>query len=170
LGTVGAIKALAAVLRSPQTPEPLAIDVIRSLCWMEQQAAVVELGQIWSSHHLSPPLRQAICEHLGRIETPHSQAPAVTQLMDWLAVDPTVASAAPLCQAIITALGGLGDTRAIDLLIQQFAIDEPRQRLHLVAALKQIDRPLAHDRLTQVAQSTPDPILRQAIAQALEEW
>jgi HEAT repeat protein len=124
-------------LQAPLTPEPLAIDVIRSLCWMEQAAAVAALAPIWAST-LSAPRRQAMCEHLGRIETPAVQAIAVDQLMLWLA-DDRLAGAVNLRQAMITALGGLGDPRAIDLLIQQLPQAEPRLRLHLIAALKQID-------------------------------
>lgn len=137
LGTSGAIAALVAVLQAPLTPEPLAIDVIRSLCWMEQAAAVAALAPVWAST-LSAPRRQAMCEHLGRIETPAPQAIAVDQLMLWLA-DDRLAGAVNLRQAMITALGGLGDPRAIDLLIQQLPQAEPRLRLHLIAALKQID-------------------------------
>jgi HEAT repeat protein len=137
LGSLGAIKALAAVLRSPQTPEPLAIDAIRSLCWMEQQAAILELGQLWSD--MSPTLRQILCEHLGRIETSVLQTMAVDHLMRWFSTDPLVGQWPDVSLAIVTALGSLGDPRAIAILTQSLPTAEPRLRLHLVAALKQIN-------------------------------
>ncbi len=171
LGTLAAIKTLAAILRSPHTPEPLAIDVIRALCWMERQAAIVELGQIWDDVALSEPVRQVLCQNLGRIESEAVRPQAVKLLMTWLANDLAVADSAILCQTIITALGLLGDRQAVDLLVQRLAMMEPWLQLHLVTALKQIDAPLARTRLTQISRLYPqDRALAAVVAAVLAEW
>jgi HEAT repeat protein len=139
LGNAGAIKALATMLRSPQTPEPLAIDVIRALAWMEQRGAILELGQIWQDTPLNPTLCQTICEHLGRIETPELKMLAVDYLMRGLVPAARMAPSPSVNLVIVTALGALGDPRAIDVLTQSLPTAEPRLRLHLVAALKQLN-------------------------------
>ncbi|NJN49554.1 MAG: HEAT repeat domain-containing protein [Alkalinema sp. RL_2_19] len=179
LGTVGAVQALAAVLRSPHTPDQLAIDVIRALCWMERTEAMVELGQIWSTTSLSQPLRQAICQNFGQVETAAIRVQVTGLLIGWLESDADVARSFALQQAIITALGLLGDRQSVDLLIQQLAVKEPRLQLHLIASLKQIDATLAHERLVQVAASSStessttsstDQLLQRAAMLALQEW
>lgn len=171
LGTLAAIKTLAETLRSPHTPEPLAIDIIRALCWMEQREAVLELGQIWDETTLSESIRQAICQNLGRVEADTVRPQAVALLITWLADDPGVARSAILCQTVITALGLLGDRQAIDRLIQRLAGVEPWLRLHIVAALKQIDAPFAQAQLIQVRRSYPENrVLAQVVTEVLAEW
>ncbi|MBE9032039.1 HEAT repeat domain-containing protein [filamentous cyanobacterium LEGE 11480] len=171
LATVGATKALAEVLRSPLTPEPLAIDTIRALCWMERHEAVGELHQIWATTTLSQPLRKAICQNLGRVESPLIREQVVGILLEWLAEDACVAQAMVLRQTIITALGLLGDSRAVEQLIQGLAAAESRLQLHLVAALKQIDPVQAHDRLAEIAKSaTADLALQKVAVSVLQEW
>ncbi len=137
LGSLEAVNALTAVLRSPQTPEPLAIDVMRSLCWMEQPAAILALGQLWPD--LPPTLRQTLCEHWGRIETPMLQTLAVDHLIRWFTTDPRIEQWPAVALAIVTALGGLGDPRAIAVLTESLPTAEPRLRLHLVNALNQLN-------------------------------
>jgi HEAT repeat protein len=170
LGNIGAIQALAAVLQSPHTPEPLAIDIIRSLCWTEQREAVTSLSQIWYIMADREPLQQAMVEHLGRIETPLIRTLAATHLIDWFAQDPAVARSSQLRQVLITALGRLGDASAIDVMITRLTIEPPRLRLHLIAALKQIDPVQAHDRLVTIAQDPTDPVRQQAIALILQDF
>jgi HEAT repeat protein len=135
LGSSGAIQALATVLRSPLTPEPLAIDAIRALGWMEQPEAIAALGEVWASAPLTEPLRQTLCDQLGRSEDPPVRSIAVDYLIQWFHAD----HPETLAVAIVTALGRLGDPRAIGPL--QAAADRPAPRLHLhrIAALKQLE-------------------------------
>jgi HEAT repeat protein len=139
LGTSGAIAALTSVLQSPLTPELLAIDAIRALGWMAQPAAALALGEVWASAPLTEPLRQTLCDQLGRSEDPQIQSIAVDYLINWFSHDPHVGASETLAVAIVTALGRLGDPRAIAPL--QAAADRPTPRLHLhrIAALKQLD-------------------------------
>jgi HEAT repeat protein len=147
LGTDGAIAALATVLRSPLTPAALVIDTIRSLGWMEQPAAVNVLGAVWASPTLTEPLRQTLCEQLGRSEDPQIQAIAVDYLIDWFCQDPRVAQSEALAVAIVAALGRLGDPRAIVPLQTTWPHGPaPRLRLHQIAALKQLDPALSSTR------------------------
>jgi HEAT repeat protein len=149
LGNLGAIQALATVLQSPDTPEPLAIDIIRSLCWTEQREAVSTLSQIWATIADREPLQQTIIEHLGRIETPVIRTLAATHLLDWFAQDAAVARSSQLRQVLITALGRLGDRRAIAVMLPRLTTEPPRLQLHLLAALKQLDPSQSYDHLLQ---------------------
>lgn len=180
IGSRDAIKVLAETLRAPLTPELLAIDVIRSLCWMEQREALLELGQIWATTTLSDTLRQVICQNLGRLEAPMLQVQAMEQLLRWLADDDCVQRSLDLRQAVVSALGLLGQPQAIAPLLAELATAPPRLRLHLVAALKQINGPEAQAQLHPVAQTgvqtgvaigeLPDHDLSQVAAQVLADW
>jgi HEAT repeat protein len=140
LGTPGAIAALATLLESPLTPELLAIDAIRSLGWMEQPAAATVLGAAWATPTLTEPLRQILCEQLGRSADPQIQAIAVDYLINWFSHDPRVAQSETLAVAIAMALGRLGDPRAIAVLQAAWPHGPaPRLQLHRIAALKQLD-------------------------------
>lgn len=155
------VVALSEVLRSPHTPEPLALEVVRALGWVPLPEALDSLHQAMD---LSETVQLEVVQTLGRVES--LQPLAAQGLLKILVQQP---ASAPLRQAIATALGQLGDPNAIDPLIQLLADPDEGVRLHVVAALRSLDSESAHYRL-QALVETAEPNLKQGVMMALQEW
>jgi HEAT repeat protein len=131
-GSAEAIQVLAALVAAPHTPALLAIDVVRTLAWTEQPSAITALTRLWPT--LPGSLQQTVCQQLGRLEAPAVKRLAAQNLRDWLTPD----CPEPLAQTIVTALGEIGDPEAIGPLTTYLTQAQPRLKLHIEAALKQI--------------------------------
>ena len=74
-------------------------------------------------------------------------------------------------QALTMAIAQLGQDHSIPHLISVLSIEDHRLRLHVIAALKQLNRDLSYKHLVAAAQDlTLDPTLTTGIAIALKEW
>jgi HEAT repeat protein len=168
-GTDDAAAALFRVLASNHTPLPLRLECARSLGWTASAAALNYLRQALVTQP-EPQLSQEIIQILGRWRNPQLKPEAVQVLLQvltdyWTSPDPEIQ------QAIALALGCLGEKSAIDPLIQLLTQEHEGVRLHAIAALKQLDVSLAHQRLEALAhrEALPEE-LRRGVEIALQEW
>ena len=169
LGTDAAATPLFQVLMSPHTPMKLQIEIIRALGWLGR---LIGLDYLRSCLNQQPSvtLCQEIVTVLGRVEQPNLKGLAAEILSEVLQSGHQAIQYPKVKQAIALSLGQLGDVKAITPLIQLLAVDAG-VRLHVIAALKQLDPEAAHRQLEQLATNealTPD--LKQGVAIALQEW
>ena len=75
---------------------------------------------------------------LGRVEQPDLKAKAAQVLVDFLNTGGMMGDRI-LKQALVTALGQLGDVRAMEALIPLLADADASVRLHCLVALKRLD-------------------------------
>jgi HEAT repeat protein len=173
-GTDAAATALFEVLRSPLTPVSLQIDLVRSLAWMETPKALTYLQQVLQ--HEPKPLEQVsviqeIITVLGRIDSPLVQQQAANVLLDLLHTKHVALQQSALRQTLALSLGQLGQSVALEPLIHLLADDDEGVRLHAVAALKQLDAPMARQRLeTLLSDNSLRPDLARGVMIALQEW
>jgi HEAT repeat protein len=166
LGTDQAVVALFDVLKSPATPVPLQLDIIRALGWV---------GSAKTLDYLQPTLAQSSLECalevvrvLGRFEQP-LKTKAAQILGDFLNSEHPTARATPIKQAVAQAWGQLGDVNAIDALVGLLADPVDSVRFHAIAALKNF--PTIYEKLEQLtADEQLAPALKQGVAIALAEW
>lgn len=182
LGTEAAAVALFQILRSPHTPAPLQIDIVRALGWMEIPTASDYLqdilaGEGCSSMHVGPHVYASlqVCQEivtvLGRTQQSALRQAASVCLIDLLQSNHPGLQDTRFKLALILALGQLQNQAALEPLMQLLADPDMRVRLHTIAALKQLDPHLACQNLeTLMQQATLSPDLRQGIAIALQEW
>jgi HEAT repeat protein len=169
LQTEGAIRVLAQTLQSPYLPEPLALEVLRTLAWTETELGLQQIQLAW--HTLPLSLRAAIGAVLGRLERPALQAMTAEMLQGWLEQDAMVAQVPRLRQTLALALGQLGHRQALNSLIALLADPDRGVQLHAVAALKQLDANLARQHLQALSSTqAADSPLGQGIQLALQEW
>jgi HEAT repeat protein len=171
LKTDGAIQVLAQTLRSPYLPEPLVLDLLRTLAWTETELGLQQIQMAWQTLPLSLSLREAIVALLGRLECPTLQAMTAEMLQGWLEQDEVVAQVPRLRQILALALGQLGHRDTLSSLITLLADPDRGVQLHALAALKQLDPKRAHQRLQALASTqAADSPLGQGIQLALQEW
>ncbi len=166
LGTDNAASALDQVLKSPNTPASLQIEIIRALG---------RVGTISGLEHLRSALNQLasvmlwqeIVAVLGRVEQPLTTKAAeiLVEILSGPATQHEVK------QIIAVSLGQLGEIQALGPLIQLLATTDSGVRLHAIAALKQLAPEAAHQQLQQLATNEAiAPDLKQGVAIALAEW
>lgn len=171
LGTDAAVDPLFAVLKSPQTPMPLQIEIVWALARI---GTAIALESLQHALHLlrqpvSMPLYQTVITVVGRWEAVDLKPQAAQILIATLAT--TLAADQPaLRQAIAIGLGELGQPNTLEALIQLLADEEISVQLHAIAALKTLDAQTAHQRLEQLARSDLSEALKQGVAIALREW
>ena len=169
-GNASAIVALSDRLASSQTPEPLALEIVRALSWIGQASALQGLQQALQLP-LSGPVQQEILLRLGRVESPELQPQATQILLDVLNQATLVQLSRLTQQTIALALGQLRQPAALHPLIHLLAEPDNGLRLHVIAALKMWDAPIAYQQLQQLADTEiRDPNFRDGIAIALQEW
>jgi HEAT repeat protein len=167
LGTDEAADALFNVLKSPATPVPLQIDLVRTLGWMGSARTVDYLQQALIGASVECALE--IVRVLGRLEEPVLKAKAAQILIDFLNSQHPARQADTVKQAVAQALGELADEGAIDALVELLADPAASVRWHTIAALKNF--PTVHPHLEQlVANEQLAPALKAGIAIALAEW
>jgi HEAT repeat protein len=167
LGTDEAADALFNVLKSPATPVPLQIDLVRTLGWMGSARTVDYLQQALIGASVECALE--IVRVLGRLEEPVLKAKAAQILIDFLNSQHPARQADTVKQAVAQALGELGDEGAINALVELLADPAASVRWHALAALKNF--PTVHPHLEQlVTNEQLAPALKEGIAIALAEW
>ncbi|MDZ8080137.1 MAG: HEAT repeat domain-containing protein [Nostoc sp. DcaGUA01] len=165
-----AAKHLFDLLISPQTPIALQLETIRALSWMGTPSSL-EYLQTALNQSTSETVWQEIVTVLGRVQKPELTKPAAEILVEVLQSQHPATKIANIKSAIALSLGQLGKIQAIEPLISLLADSNPSVRLHAIAALKNLDKQAAHQKLQQLANNaalTPD--LQQGIAIALAEW
>jgi HEAT repeat protein len=166
MGTDEAVGVLFAALKSPTTPIPLQISIVRAISWVGTSAALEYLQQGLTS--TSEEVGQEIVNLLGRWENPQLRTQAAEILIQFLNSEPSIERSSNLKQSVALALGQLGEDRALTPLIQLLADPDMGVKLHAIAALKTFDG--ARQQLQQMAtEDNLTPELRQEIAIALQE-
>lgn len=169
LGTDAAATALFQVLKSPHTPVPLQLEIIRSLGRIGTTNSW-EYLRLSLAQQLPVIVLQEVVTILGRSQ-PQLKAKAAEILIEILKTDHRVNQHQSTKQAIALSLSYLGNKQAIEPLIGLLADDNAGVRLHVIAALKQIDSQAAHHQLQQMATNSGLALkLQQGIAIALQEW
>nr|WP_208491982.1 HEAT repeat domain-containing protein [aff. Roholtiella sp. LEGE 12411] len=165
-----AAKQLFQVLVLPQTPVKLQLEIIRALSWMEILSSV-EYLQKALNYTCSETMWQEIVTVLGQVQQPQLTQLATEILLDMLQSKHPATPIANIKSAIALSLGQLGKMQAIEPLIWLLADANASVRLHAIAALKNLDREVAHQQLQQLANNaTLIPDLQKGIAIALAEW
>jgi HEAT repeat protein len=169
MGSDDAAKHLFNLLISPQTPTKLQLETIRALSWVGTPSSLEYLQTAFNQIN-SETLGQEIVTVLGRVQKPQTTQ-AAEILLQILRLQHPATEIANVKSAIALSLGQLGEIQAIEPLISLLADSNASVRLHAIAALKNLDGEVAHQKLQQLANNaalTPD--LQQGIAIALAEW
>ncbi|MBV5257928.1 HEAT repeat domain-containing protein [Synechococcus moorigangaii CMS01] len=135
-GIPQAAEAIAAVLNSPHTPEPLQLSLIQALGWLAIPASLVHLEAML--YKGSPAIVLTTLKVIGRLTEPRCRRQGTTILLTFWETQP---QSLPFQQALIYALGQLGDRRAQKLLTELSQHPEKVIQLHAIAALKKIMPP-----------------------------
>lgn len=179
LRTIEALNALDRAWRSPYLSEPLRHEIVQVMGQGQHEYALLMLQgyleeQLGTTDvHAAPTQRlcHTIIATLGRVESPMLQPTATQILIEILQVQPSISQWPQLRQAIAFSLGQIGNSQAIEALIQLLADEDTGVRLHAIAALKQIDPTNTRKRLEQLSQDLSiSPNLQQGTAFALTEW
>ncbi|MBC1218750.1 HEAT repeat domain-containing protein [Nostoc sp. UCD121] len=169
MGGNDAEKHLFNLLISPQTPTKLQLETIRALSWVGTPSSL-EYLQTAFDQITSERLWQEIVTVLGRVQKPQTTQ-AVEILLQLLQSQHPATEIANVKSAIALSLGQLGEIQAIEPLISLLADSNVSVRLHAIAALKNLDGEVAHQKLQQLANNAAlTPHLQQGIAIALAEW
>jgi HEAT repeat protein len=168
LSIPNAVTALFEVLRSPHTPEPLALEIVRALGWSNSLDGLDALERALDLP-CSETLRLEIFQTLGRIESLQLKSQATIVLLK--ALQNSGNNSALARQSIALSLGQLGEHSALMPLIHLLADPDVSVRLHVISALKLLDSEIAYHQLEQLAKTEPSHSkLGQGIAIALQEW
>ncbi|MGD1898810.1 MAG: HEAT repeat domain-containing protein [Phormidesmis sp.] len=190
LGHEAAVDAL-----GTQLPQPLAtsvkISVVQSLGWLNLPASVAYLVKAFDYPVpvIMPTVKTAIAKALGQTREPALKHIAAQPLIAWLkdhsgnhsnaatsassdVADSFIAAdSLALTQIVLTALARLGDSSAIAPLIPLLTHPDPRIRLHVLSALKQIDSGVARHEIQRYLHSeTLSSISQQHVAETLAAW
>jgi HEAT repeat protein len=169
MGCNDAAKHLFDLLISPQTSTKLQLKTIRALSWVGTPSSL-EYLQTAFNQITSETLWQEIATVLGRVQKPQTTQ-AVEILLQILRSQHPATEIVNIKSAIALSLGQLGEIQAIEPLISLLADSNASVRLHAIAALKNLDSEVAHQKLQQLANNTAlTPDLQQGIAIALAEW
>ncbi len=170
MGGDEATKHLFEVLISPHTPQPLQLESIRALIWVETLSGLEFLRKALDQS-TSETVWQEIVTVLGRVQKPQLTTPAAEILMDVWRSQHQAIKITSIKSAIALSLGQLGNIQAIKPLILLLADSDQVVRLYAIAALKKLDEKVAHQQLQELTNDpTLTPDLQQGIAIALAEW
>lgn len=169
MGCDEAAKHLFDLLISPHTPTKLQLETIRALSWVGTPSSL-EYLQTAFNQCTSETLWQEIVTVLGRVQKPQTTQ-AAEILLQILRSQHLATEIVSVKSAIALSLGQLGEIQAIEPLIWLLADSNVSVRLHAIAALKNLDSEVAHQKLQQLANNAAlIPDLQQGIAIALAEW
>ncbi|MGI0494271.1 HEAT repeat domain-containing protein [Alkalinema pantanalense CENA528] len=174
IGSPEAVTILRSALQSSVLPDPLAIELIRSLIWIATEQSLDGVLQALDQGNLSAAVAQETLTLLGRIESPDLKPRVASWLILRLGQGANPAIERPQlgsldCQVMISALGQLQEPIAINGLIQLLAQADTMLRLHIVAALRQFEGVYAQLE-TLANQPSSASNLKQGLAIALKEW
>jgi HEAT repeat protein len=178
LATDEAATALFEQVQSATPPLPLKRDGVRALAWIETPVSLNYLQQIFQQADkgsIEKTDQQSLCQEivqvLGRVNQPEMKELATDILVSLLHHSQIVVQSIQIQQLIASALGQLGQTQAIDPLIQLLSTDHTGVQLHCIAALKQLNAESAYEQLTHLSQQNNLPfLLKNGIDMALSEW
>lgn len=175
LGTPAAAKALFEMLQSAHTPLALQQEIVRALGWIERIDTLDYLQQALQQQiersSTATAISHEIITTVGQIQSPACQPRATQLLLKVLQSAHPLWQTPALQQAIVLGLGQLGDRTALEPLLQQLATPDFGVRLHVVAALKALDRQAAYERLQEWANDPQvSPALQTGVEIALQEW
>ena len=134
MGTNDAAEALFRVLKSPATPDWLKLDIVRGLSWIEtpQTLEYLQQGLRWSSVEVC----QEIVVVLGAVELQSLKRQATQILIDFLYSEQSALKHNLIKQVLAMSLGELGESEAINPLLELAEDSEQIVKLHAIAALK----------------------------------
>ncbi|NEO28628.1 MAG: HEAT repeat domain-containing protein, partial [Kamptonema sp. SIO4C4] len=135
LKTPEAATLLFEVLQSPITPQPLKIDLIRALAWMETPTSWSYLQE--ALDFLTPPEILEILRRSSQITNPLLHSQVARMLLDFYQKHPKSLEQITVKQSLIQAWGHLHDPCALQPLQGLSQDENARVRLHAIAALKQ---------------------------------
>lgn len=171
------VAALAEVLHSPHTPEPLLMQVLHGLGWRVTAETLTTLAPFLQGCLTAPLPHQtsAVCGAaialLGQVTEDILKPQAASLLISYLAED--YRDRIPLIhlQQMAVALEQLGQSIAVAPLTSLLSSPHPSLRLHAIAALKTLAPQDIYPHLQQLAQDgSLAPALRQGIVYALQTW
>ena len=187
LGTPDAVCALSTLLSRPR-PTAIKVAAARALGWIGTAPAVEALAEAFSYGPpvIMPDTQQEIARSLSQVQADGLKAiacePLVCWLSDCLKPQPQLsASQTPVHQAhietfalkqtIISALSRLKDSIALDSLVRSLVDPDPRIRVHVLSALKQIDPRAAQTKIQNYLTSSDlSSQQRQLIKASLSAW
>lgn len=138
MGSHAAEQELFSVLMSPQTPIKLQLEIIRALSWMETLSSLEYLQQAFNQ--LSDlTLWLEIVTVFGRVSNSTLTIKASEILLVILQSFHPAVEIAEIKSAIALSLGQLGNTAAIEPLTSLLTDKNEVVRLHVVAALKNLE-------------------------------
>ncbi|MDB9311464.1 HEAT repeat domain-containing protein [Spirulina sp. CS-785/01] len=122
------------VLQSPTTPQPLQLQLIRALAWMETPTSWSHLQH--SLTLLPPPCLDEILRLSSQITNPNLYQQVAQMLWHFYRTQPQYFAPLPPKQLLIQAWSHLEDNCALEALQGFTEDDDPRIRLQAIAALK----------------------------------
>ena len=134
LGTTQSATALHESLKSPHTPEVLALELVRALSWIALPDALSKLESALLQLPLSESIQLEVVQVLGRIEAGELKPQATKVLLGAL----SCIQSSPVRQAIALSLGQLGDSSALNALMNLSADPDDGVRFHALAGLKML--------------------------------
>ncbi|MBD2459825.1 HEAT repeat domain-containing protein [Oscillatoria sp. FACHB-1407] len=174
LGTEAAVDALADVLQSPHTPDPLRLTLLQTLGWMETSRAIAAVQQFLRHQTASSSAQsiiQASLQALTQVSSPALKHQIAQFLIELLQSRHPVTQTEANRQLLAVGLGQLGEPTALEPLIQLLADPDMGVQLHAIAALKHLDSQTAHYRLMELSQTQNlKADLSRGLAIALREW
>ncbi|MDY6936667.1 MAG: HEAT repeat domain-containing protein [Cyanobacteriota bacterium] len=134
--TDSAAFALFQVLQSPPTPEPLKLEIVRSLAWMGSLLAIEYLRQ--GLQLKSVPVCQAIVSGLGQVEDSRMKRVCASILINWLNSKHPALEDADIRLKVALELGRLGNKQALRPLLKLQNDTNDRVRVHARAAYEKL--------------------------------
>jgi HEAT repeat protein len=171
LGRLGTDRGAIALIQKSGEPnlDPLLQKTfIQSLGWINSAVAQEGLIEIWEKLALKIPLPESLLQEiLNSVISCAGSAEWVLGLvrLPLLQQSPTLRARAML------TLGRIGSTALLPVLTERLEDPDYMVRLHVVAALKQVDPNLAHAAIEQrLRDEDVSPQLAQGLVIALREW
>ena len=169
VGSQAAVDELSLVLQDALAPQPLKVEAVRALTWIESPEAIIALQQVLSSAKANDNDATLECiRGLGRYEPSSLMAAASRALQDWMSSLDLSQQSAEALRAIAHSLGRLGQPDSIPPLISLLQVEDNGVRFHAIAALKQFNRAIVTHLLQQNASLAPEGD-REGIELALSE-
>jgi HEAT repeat protein len=142
--------------------------LIQALGWIGSPVALEGLKTIWQKVAPQKPLPELILQEvLSSVPTSAESAEWISELVQ----SNILGSSGTLRSRAMLTLGRIGSPAILPLMIESLKDSDYTVRLHVVAALKQIDADLAYASIKQRLQDENiSPQLAQGLAITLQEW
>jgi HEAT repeat protein len=168
LGTDKGAIALTQKCSEPNLDSTLQQTLVQALGWIGSSTALEGLIEIWQMLSLQTPLPELLMQEIL------SSAVRFSEAAEWLLGlmrSPVLQQSPKLRARAVLSLGRIGSPALLPLLVERLEDPDYIVRLHVLAALKQIDSALAYTALQQRrADENNTPQLAEGLAIALREW